>query len=60
MNKSKNSIAFNIEKAITILIIVSTLTLTLFCATSCSTSTKIHKKQVGYQKIHQYTCPAFN
>ena len=60
MNKNKNSIAINMEKFITLLMAVIILTITVMCATSCSTSTKVHKKPVGYQRIHQYTCPAFN
>jgi len=32
----------------------------IMITSSCSTSGQIvHKKPVGYQKFHQYTCPAY-
>ena len=47
------------EKLITSLLIVTILIITC-CTQSCSTASKIHKKPIGYQKFHQYTCPAYN
>ena len=32
----------------------------IIITSSCSTSNQIvHKKPVGFQKLHQYTCPAY-
>jgi len=33
--------------------------LLIIITSSCSTSQIVHKKPVGWQKIHQYTCPAY-
>ena len=59
MNKyTKNIIWFNLEKIITLIIVVSMLILTFTCATSCSTSGQlVHTKPVG--KNYNNTCPAY-
>jgi len=59
MNKyTKNIIWFNLEKYITLAIVVSMLILTVTCATSCSTSNNlVHTKPVG--KNYNNTCHAY-
>ena len=58
MNKyTKNIIWFNLEKYITLAIVISMLILTITCATSCSTSQLVHTKPVG--KNYNNTCHAY-
>jgi len=49
MNKyTKNIIWFNLEKIITLAIVLGMLILTIACATSCSTSVEIAKNYKEY------------
>ncbi len=49
MNKyTKNIIWFNLEKIITLAIVLGMLILTITCATSCSTSVEIAKNYKEY------------
>ena len=59
MNKyTKNIIWFNLEKIITLTIVIGMLILTIACATSCSTSSQIvHKKPIGERTT--LTCHAY-